>query len=251
MSVAGREGRPAVPGFARTTLREELADRIITAIAIGAYLPGDRLPPERELAELQQVSRVTVREAVRTVADLGLVVSRRGRDGGTFVTDRDWQGVAPDVARRTLEAEIPRLSELFDYRCLVEGLVARTAAERRSSEQSDLLERLLADFAAAPSLSAARAVDHRLHAAVTDMTGNPNLVTLCAQLNARATLGFGSEPYPEDYLRRALEEHTALVRCIVAQDAEGAFRAAHQHFELTLDIMKDGLRRAHRSSGGG
>ena len=235
---------PERPGMERATIRQELADRILTAIAIGAYSPGDRLPSERELADLQQVSRVTVREALRIVADLGLITSRRGRDGGTFVTALDWQAVAPEMARRTLEVEIPKLAEFFDYRCLVEGLVARTAAERRSSNQAAELERVLAAFCGATDVSEARALDSRLHACITATTGNSNLVALCDQLNARATLGFGSEPYPEDYLARARQEHEELVGCIVRQDSEGAYRSAHHHFALTFDIMKDGLRRA-------
>ena len=44
-----------------------------------------------------------------------------------------WEEVAPEVARRTLEVELPRMLELFDYRCLVEGMIARAAAERRTA----------------------------------------------------------------------------------------------------------------------
>ena len=234
-------------GMARATIRQELADRILTAIAVGAYLPGDRLPSERELAEKQGVSRVTVREALKLVSDLGLLCSRRGREGGTFVTDVDWQAIAPERARRTLQAELPKLSEFFDYRCLIEGLVARTAAERHTPGQARKLQSLLQAFCEASNLSEARAVDSRLHAQVTSMAGNQNLTALCEQLNARATLGFGSEPYPPNYLTRARVEHVALVAAIVDRDGEAAHREASQHFRLTLEIMQDGLRRAAES----
>ena len=232
------------PGMARATMRQELADRILTAIAIGAYSPGDRLPSERELALMQGVSRVTVREALKIVSDLGLLTSRRGREGGTFVTALDWQAVAPERARRTLEAELPKLAEFFDYRCLVEGLVARTAAERHTPEQAARLRDLLRAFSETSDLSTARDLDSRLHAQVTAMAGNGNLTALCDQLNARATLGFGSEPYPESYLARARTEHAAMVEAIVSRDCEAAYREAHAHFRLTLEIMEDGLRRA-------
>ena len=229
--------------MARATMRQELADRILTAIAVGAYSPGDRLPSERELAELQGVSRVTVREALKIVSQLGLLSARRGREGGNFVTALGVQAVASERARRTLERELPKLTEFFDYRCLVEGLVARTAAERHTPEQAAELRALLAQFRVARDLSEARALDRRLHAQVAAMAGNPNLIALCDQLNSRATLGFGSEPYPEDYLERARIEHTELVEAVLQRNCERAYEAAHHHFRLTLEIMKDGLRR--------
>jgi GntR family transcriptional repressor for pyruvate dehydrogenase complex len=190
-------------GMARATMRQELADRILTAIAVGAYSPGDRLPSERELAELQGVSRVTVREALKIVSQLGLLSARRGREGGNFVTALGVQAAASERARRTLERELPKLTEFFDYRCLVEGLVARTAAERHTPEQAAELRALLAQFRVARD----------------------------------------SEPYPEDYLERARIEHTELVGAVLQRNCERAYEAAHHHFRLTLEIMKDGLRR--------
>ena len=107
-TCARRQHRAACGIEAASSPRHRLlAERLTTAIAVGAYSPGDRLPSERDLAELMGVSRVTVREAIRLVAGLGLLASVRGRDGGTFVTEADWTAIAPDVARRTLEQELP------------------------------------------------------------------------------------------------------------------------------------------------
>ena len=128
-------------------MTEDVANRLVTAIAVGTFSPGERLPSERELATRLEVSRVTVRQALQRLGELGLVVARRGRTGGTFVTTAAWEDVAPAEARRTLETELPRLKELFDYRCLVEGLIARTAAERRTEEQRRELQEALAAFA--------------------------------------------------------------------------------------------------------
>jgi GntR family transcriptional regulator, transcriptional repressor for pyruvate dehydrogenase complex len=66
---------------------------------VGTYSPGERLPPERELAERLSVSRVTIRQALQQVGELGLVEARRGRGGGTFVTALSWRDVAPEQAR--------------------------------------------------------------------------------------------------------------------------------------------------------
>src|SRR5581483_9862673 len=62
--------------------------RLVQAIKLGMVIDGDRLPPERELAERLQVSRVTLREAIAALRDAGYLESRRGRSGGTFVVYR-------------------------------------------------------------------------------------------------------------------------------------------------------------------
>ena len=187
----------------RPTAQRKLADRIITAIAIGAYSPGDRLPAERELAEGQKVSRVTVRGALKIVRELGLIESRRGRDGGTFVALQNTNNVSPEIPRRMLADEIPKLIAFFDYRCVIEGAVARTAALRHDERQARQLESILTEFCDTQNLSYARELDVKFHRLITEMARNPHLTHLCKQMNARATLGFNSEPYPSAYLQRA------------------------------------------------
>ncbi len=221
-----------------------LTDRLVTAIAVGEYSPGERLPPERELAASLGVSRQTVRQALQQVTELGLIETRRGRAGGAFVAEMSWEDVAPDVARRTLETEIPRLQELYDYRCMVEGMIARAAAQRRTADDVEALEAALADFRAAGSMTEARSADRRLHGLVTAAAGNPHLTSLSAHLTAAATLGFGAEPYTRDFYDEALAQHTELVGHVVRGDAEAANACAQQHFTLTLETMRAALRRA-------
>src|SRR5437588_11363394 len=64
---------------------EVTVERLAQSIRLGVLADGERLPPERELAETFGVSRVTLREAIKALRDAGLVDSRRGRGGGTFV----------------------------------------------------------------------------------------------------------------------------------------------------------------------
>ena len=226
-------------------MTEDVANRLVTAIAVGTFSPGERLPSERELASRLEVSRVTVRQALHRVGELGLVVARRGRNGGTFVTTQAWEDVAPAEARRTLEVELPRLKDLFDYRCLVEGLIARTAAERRTPDQRTELTQALAAFATTgENMELARAWDRRLHGLVCAAAGNPHLTALSAQLTAAATLGFGAEPYEPEFFDQALHEHAELVAAVVEGDAERAQQVAQSHFVLTYRTMERSLERA-------
>ena len=66
---------------------EDTVGRLLETIRLGVLEPGESLPPERELAARLGVSRDTVREAIKSLADAGYLVSRRGRYGGTFLAD--------------------------------------------------------------------------------------------------------------------------------------------------------------------
>jgi DNA-binding FadR family transcriptional regulator len=84
--------------------------RLVQAIRLGLTSVGERLPPERELAERLRVSRVTLREAIRALREAGYLESRRGRTGGTFVLSdgrHDDGGVAAQVLNpRGLDAQV-------------------------------------------------------------------------------------------------------------------------------------------------
>lgn len=240
-------GKPYGVGPAvKVTATSSVTDRLVTAIAVGVYSPGECLPPEREMAAALGVSRVTLRQALKQVADLGLVESRRGRGGGTFVTKASWDEVAPSAARRTLEKELPRLAALFDFRCMVEGMIARAAAERRTDEDVAGLTTALAEFRSAAGMEEARRLDRQLHGRVCAAARNPHLSSLSAQLTVAATLGFGAEPYVEELFAQAVAQHEELVGHIVGGDAERANRTAQAHFRLTLASME--LRLARLSS---
>ena len=222
----------------KVTATSSVADRLVTAIAVGVYSPGECLPSEREMAAALGVSRVTVRQALKQVAELGLVESRRGRGGGTFVTRASWEQIAPAAARRTLEQELPRLGALFDFRCMVEGMIARAAAERRTDEDVADLTAALAEFRAATGMEEARRLDQRLHGRICAAARNPHLSSLSAQLTVAATLGFGAEPYLEEFFAQAVAQHEELVGHIVRGDADAANRTAQAHFGITLATME-------------
>ena len=144
---SGTEAAPALapdpfgPLLAPLTLRtagERIAERFVTAIALGEFVPGQALPSERELAAMLEVSRTTVREALQRLHAAGYVTTRRGRGGGTFVQT----GVGPqsdDMIRRTLLPAWEELSEILDFRQLIEQQIARTAAERRDARDIEVI----------------------------------------------------------------------------------------------------------------
>ena len=236
--------------IAKVTMASGVADRLITAIAVGVYSPDECLPSEREMARSLDVSRVTVREALKQVARLGLIRSRRGRGGGTFVTSASPEQLASETVRRTLEVELPRLRDLFDFRCMVEGMIARAAAERRTADDIAELGAALDEFRGATEMEQARRLDRRLHGLICAAARNPHLSSLSAQLTVTATLGFGAEPYLAEFFDQAVAEHEELVGHVVRGDAHAANTTAQAHFALTLQTMRIRLAGSGPRDGG-
>jgi DNA-binding FadR family transcriptional regulator len=223
---------------------EQIADRLVTAIALGEFVPGQRLPPERELSSMLGVNRTAVREALHRLVGAGYLEIRRGRSGGAFVLS-SWGPGAAAMVRRTLAEQWQDFEALFDLRTLVEGMIARTAAHRRREVDVDAIEMaLLAYVDAGTDREASRAADQALHTAIATATQNPYLIRLSQQIRARVSLGFQAEPYSPNIRQRAIVQHRELVAAIVARDTELAAALAVKHFSLTESAMRDLLARA-------
>ncbi len=261
-SDAARElGGPApepVPGeplrtlLAPITLRtagERIAERFVTAIALGEFVPGQRLPPERELAAMLEVSRTTVREALQRLQAAGYVKARRGRGGGTFVQT----GQGPDsdeMIRRTLLPAWEELSELLDFRQLVEQLIARTAAARRQDGDIAAIRDAVANYGRAADRDASRLADKALHRAIAQAAHNARLAELSARIRREVSFGFDAEPYTPEVRRRAVHQHPELAEAIIAGDPDQAASLAARHFSLTEDMLRELHARIRLRSGG-
>jgi DNA-binding FadR family transcriptional regulator len=115
-------------------------------------LPGQRLLPERELAEKLGISRPTVREAIRSLTQLGYLEIRRGRNGGAYVREVLADPSSASV-RRVAAALGPELDETFDLRMVLEPGAAMLAADRATEADKDLLDEALLTLASAPRLT--------------------------------------------------------------------------------------------------
>lgn len=233
--------------FAPLRLRnagEHVADRLMTAIALGEFVPGQRLPTERDLAATLAVSRTTIREAISRLSATGYVVVRRGRHGGTFVL-ADSGPESDEAIRRTLVPGWAQLERLLDLRTLLEPLIARTAAERRTDEDRARIGETLARYRdAGTDREASSRADGAFHASVAQATSNPYLVDLGDRIRQAVSLGFRAEPYTPAIRERAIGEHTELAAAVIDGRPEDAARIARRHFALTEDRLRELYRRA-------
>jgi len=241
------EARLLPPGLLaplrRQRAAEQLADRLATALALGEFSVGERLPSERELSVRLQTSRATVSEALGRLTRQGYVDVRRGRRGGAYVL-QTWTGETAASVRRTLGPRESSVERHQDFRGLVEGLVARTAAARRDDADVRALRAAVEAFRAAATLEQARALDVELHRTVAAAAHNADLAALSARLLSETTLGFALEPFTEQVFQRAVPQHQALVHAVIDGDGERAAEIATGHFTLTTQALRELLRRA-------
>jgi DNA-binding FadR family transcriptional regulator len=237
---------PAIDPFGQLltplTLRtagERIAERFVTAIALGEFVPGQQLPSERELAAQLGVSRTTVREALQRLHAAGYVTTRRGRGGGTFVQTDAGTAESEEMIRRALLPAWEELTEVLDFRQLIEQQIARTAAERRDDDDIKAIREAVIAYERAQNREESRLADGAVHLAITQAAHNTRLTELSARIRREVSLGFDAEPYSPAVRRRALHQHPELAEAVIVGDAAMAARSAAQHFSLTEDMIRE------------
>ncbi|QFZ21926.1 FadR/GntR family transcriptional regulator [Saccharothrix syringae] len=211
---------------------EETVERLVQAIRLGAVGPGERLPAERDLAGRLGVSRVTLREAIRSLQDAGYVESRRGRYGGTFVTS---PLPVPTAGPRVDAVE---LADALTLRAAVETGAAECAAGRAldPAERRNLLARLAECGEAA--LEDYRRRDSRLHLAIAEATGSASLTAAVADARTRVNALLERIPLLQPNLAHSNQQHAAIVGHVLAGDAEAARRAMAEHLDGTAVLLR-------------
>ncbi|MFF2045419.1 FadR/GntR family transcriptional regulator [Kitasatospora sp. NPDC058170] len=216
---------------------EETVERILQAIKLGVVGHGDRLPAERDLATRLNISRETLREALRSLQQAGWVEARRGRYGGTFVT---YRLPAPDVGelRRAAEDLGAELEDALTLRLVLETGAAELAARREltANQRAYLLQRLAdADGASAEEY---RQCDSRFHLAIGELTGSPSLAAGITEARIRLNDLLNAIPMLGRNIDHASEQHGAMARAILAGDAAAARRATEEHLEATAALLR-------------
>ncbi len=220
---------------------EETVERLLTVIKLGLIGPGERFPAERELAAQLGISRLTLRDAIRELAQAGYVESRRGRLGGTFVT---YTRPEPSVGelRRLAQENGEKLTDALTFRFAVETgaadmLAQQLAAGEAGMPQRDQLLARLADVNCA-SPQEYRRVDTLFHLSIAELTGSSLLSTACADARLRLNDFLSAIPVLKPNIANAAAQHAAIVNAILAGDPESARIAVAEHLAGTGALLR-------------
>ncbi|HVV10801.1 FadR/GntR family transcriptional regulator [Amycolatopsis sp.] len=213
---------------------EAVTRRLVDAIHLGLLADDEQLPSEAELAAQFGVSTVTVREALVALRQQGLVQTRRGRGGGSFVRapkeEASWRDRLRDVS-------MSELRDIGDHYVAIAGTSARLAAERSSAEDIMRLTLAADDLEHAKGAAASRA-ERQFHLEMAAAAQSPRLtrqeVGLQSEQGALLWLPLGDEPHVT-----ACAEHRAITAAIGEADGDLARKLTEEHILNTIDRLAE------------
>jgi GntR family transcriptional regulator, hexuronate regulon transcriptional repressor len=216
-------------------LYQSVAEKIARSIASGEYSPGHRLPAERELAQLYDVSRPTIREAIVALEIDGLVEVRIG--AGVFVIS-----ATPNAAAAKMDIGA---FELTEARLLFEGEVAALAAAHVTDAEIAELKQLLAEMDRANEKGdgSGELVDRKFHVMIGDITRNSAMRQVVEQFwtirnRSPQCVRIFEKSRAKGY-KPVVNEHLAIVEALENRDPIAARAAMRGHLNQVLQYLLD------------
>ena len=210
-----------------TTLTELVAQRLVALLSNGTLRPGDKLPPERELAQVLNVGRTTVREALKLLTLGGLLEAKRG--DGTYVRRTFTDFLSKQIEWPVL-LSVQELDMIAEVREGLEAKSARLAAERATPEQVEKISvfQKLLEFEGR-DIERETEVDLEFHHAIADASHNVLLCRLMLSLQNILRQYIALSNQMTDRIESTVAEHRPIYEAIAAGDPDAAERAMLDH----------------------
>lgn len=225
------------------TLYEQVVEQIKTLIEQGVYRKGDMLPSEKELIEMTGVSRITVREALKTLAEVGMIETRKGK--GSFVLV-DAADLKPSETDRRKQVEF---RELFlnstKARLILEPGIAKAAAEEATEED---LNKIFQTLTAGNRLHAAVDVYDGFHHAVAMATHNPQLLGIVENIleterkyqeQYQTVLYLATPNHQKRIADELVRQHYQIYEAIKNRNVEFAYFYMTEHLSYVLHSYEE------------
>lgn len=208
-------------------LYEDIVQEFSSLIRQGVLKPGERLPSERVLADQLQVSRSSVREALRSLELQGLVISKRG--SGTFINTDNLESMVALLAS-TLTSGADTLKHIFEMRHMLEPQIAALAAQRANKQEVAELESILEEQVKEIADGGTGVdSDTAFHFAMASATHNSALVKVISAVEDILRRSRNQSLQEPGRPQRSLASHREILGMIHSGDAAGARRAMEYH----------------------
>lgn len=222
----------------------EVADQIEEAVVSGLLKPGEKLPAERKLVERFDISRRTLREALRIVEQKGLIEIKVGSRGGAFVKDLTTAPISESLGLLIRSKKIS-LRELAEFRSDIESLVAGRAARQATREDVESLKNLLVEGESILASNrfnwkAFMEVDQRLHLTLARIARNSIHEFILKTIHENINRYYESYlPKDKKIWKQSYLEMRPLVKAVEDGDAQKAFSLAQEHVKRGDRLMED------------
>ncbi len=227
-------------------ISDVIMEQLEAMILEGSLKPGQRLPPERELAKQFEVSRPSLREAVQKLVAKGLLISRQG--GGTFVAE-DLGGSFSDPLLELFRTHPEAQYDLLEFRHALEGVTAYYAALRSTPADKEAIKQCYSDlehYHETKQFDKEVYADVDFHLAIAESTHNMVLLHMMRALFSLLRQHVWDNLqniYPKaDYREKIHCQHKVLMDAILAGEPEKAREAAHHHLAYVEDALLEGQK---------
>jgi GntR family transcriptional regulator, transcriptional repressor for pyruvate dehydrogenase complex len=214
-------------------LSREVQMAIKQSILDERFKPGEKLPSERELVEQFQVSRVTVREALRNLQSSGLIAIRRGIKAGAYVAEPNADQITESLQNLMSLGRID-YSHLIDARLYIEPRAAEIAAKYRTDEDVQRLRALLdrAEQMVDESRKESRLLNVSFHCEVAKISANPIIVFITESITQSYSALIIEKTHTKlgrPSIKKFIEEHRAILDAIIKQNSAEAYEKTRRH----------------------
>lgn len=216
------------------TLTQGVAEHLRNMIHRGEVGPGDRLPPERELAEQLGVARISLREAIKLLVGDGYVEVRRGAKGGTFITEllrpvESW--------RARMREQSGAIEDIIDFRIALESHTARLAATRRTRQDLSVLRTAIRNLSMAKGRASFRLADSQFHGGLAAAAGNLRLENAIHSVRGELFSPHDLLTFVEP-IEETTRDHEAICDAVGDRDADSAAAMMTEHIERTRQQLR-------------
>ena len=218
-------------------LSQEVKDAIQSSIADATFKPGEKLPSERELVDQFQVSRVTIREALRNLQSAGLIEIRRGVYAGAYVSEPNSDPITENF-RNLIHMGHIGFSHLIDARLYIEPRASEIAAKYCSDEDIDRLRQLL-DLAESQMVSSrkdARLTNVSFHCEVAKITKNPIIIFITesiTQTYSATIIELTRTRLKRQVIHKFIQGHREILDAIIKRNSAQAYEMTRRHLLAT------------------